>query len=107
MIHIAVYKFDILLDAQFLRQPLQRKSVGLAILTQQIRVRGAKDDINTSRILPHNRRHGLNRVFDALARREQSEREQHGSPRDTKLILIKIRIHKRNIGNPVRNNGNF
>ncbi len=47
-------------------------------------------------------RHGLNYVFDALIRREQSEGEQHRFPFDAETVLIEIGIEKGQVGNAVR-----
>ena len=56
-----------LLHAQLLRQPLQAQAVALALVCQQMRMRGPQDDVHHLRVPLDDRRQRLDRVLDAFA----------------------------------------
>ena len=70
-------------------------------------MRGSKDNVNRSWIFFDNFWKGLDRIFDAFTRREEPKREQNRPPRRVELFLVEIRIHKRDVGNAMWNDGDL
>ena len=52
-------------------------------------------------------RQGPQGILDPLARRKQAEGQQHWTPGHAKVVLVKIRIRKRDVRYAVRDDGNF
>ena len=103
----AVEKHDVLLHAEVFRQPLQAQAVSLAFVAQQIRMRLAQHDINDVGKFPDDVRQRPQRIFDALVRRQQPEREQHLFARHAEFVLEIIRVGERHVGNAVRDEINL
>ena len=66
-------------------------------------VRGAQNDVDDIGKLRHEFRKRVEHVFDAFVRRKQSESQQHLLALHAKLVLVKIRSNKRDVGNAMRN----
>ena len=79
----------------------------LAIASQKVRMRGAKDDVNGVRVSLGDFRHRADRVFDALARREKAECQQSGAAGNAKSILVEIWVHERRVRDSMRDDGDF
>ena len=87
-----------LLDPQLPSQPLQAQSVALTLVAHQARVRGPQDDVNKVGERFEDLWHGPEHVLDALVGREQPERQRHQPAGDAELVLVKVRIDERRVG---------
>ena len=106
-LHIAVHEHDIFLHPEFAGEVLERMPVALAFASQEVRMRGAEDDVNHLGMLHGDARKGTDAVFDALAGREQAEGQQNRPPGHAELVLVKIRIDEGDVRNAVRDDGDF
>src|SRR5208282_4253054 len=62
----------------------------------------ARDDIRDITVVRQNTRQGLYDRFNPLIWREQTEGQQYGFAPNTESVLVKIRIHKRQIWDSMR-----
>ena len=81
---------------------LQRGPVGVPLLAQHLRVRGAEHDVEQVGVLGHDRRERLDDDLDALARRQQPEREQHGAAARDDALLGRLLVEVGADGDAVR-----
>ena len=89
-------------DLVLLRENFEAEPVSFTVLAQFVRVGGPEDNIDNFGKLRQNLRQGIDYIFDALVRREQSEGKQHHLPFHSKLVLEIGRIHESHVGNAVR-----
>ena len=81
--------------------------VALAFASQEVRMRGAEDDVNHLGMLHGDAQQGADTVFDALTGREQAEGQQNRPPGHAELVLVKIWIDEGDVRNAVRDDGDF
>ena len=99
----AVVENDALLDLVLFGQDFQAETIGLAALRQLVGMRRAQDDINDVREFRQNLRESVQDMLNSLVGRKQPEGEQHRPSFHAKLVLVIIGIHKRDVGNAMRN----
>ena len=99
----AIVEDHVRFHALLLGQPLQRQPVRLTFVLEDVRMRGADDDVDGIRIAGHDRGQGRDDGFDPLVRREQAEAEQHGLALDAEEVLVEARIDERHVGYAVGN----
>ena len=97
----AIVEDDVLAHAEVARHPFQAEPVGFALLADEIRMRGAEDDVDDVGELADHLRQRLEGVLDPLVRREQAEREDDVLPLDAELFLRRVGIDERHVGNAV------
>ena len=98
----AVVEDDVLPDAEIACHPFEAEPIGFALLADEIRMRGAEDDVDDVGKLANDLRQRLERVLDPFVRREQAERESDVLPLDAELFLEAVRIDERHVGNAMR-----
>ena len=81
----------------------QAVAIDFALIAKQIGMRCAEHDIKSRRARSDDLGHGVDNGLDALARRQQAEREDDRSPLEAELLLGARGLEKREIRNPVRN----
>ena len=96
-----------LLHLVLLGEPFEAQTVGFPLFAQQVGMRRAQHHIDDIGKFRQNLRQRVEHLLDALVRREQSEGEQHEPSFHAELVLVKIRIDERNIGNAVRDEIDF
>ena len=99
----AVDEADVIVDAQFDRARLKAVAIGFALMADEIGVRRAEHDIQRFRVRRDDRGHRLDHEFDALARREQPEGEQHLAALEAEARLHSVGLDIAAIGHAVGN----
>ena len=107
VINIAVHEHDIPFHTEFLGELFEGFPVAFAVVPNLIRVRGSEDDVNDIRLFADDFRQGPQGILDPLARRKKPEGQKHWTPCHAKVVLVKIRIRKRDVRYAVRDDGNF
>ena len=97
-------KRDVLAYAELLGLPLEHRSISLALLPQNGRMRRAHHEVDEIGKVPHHGRQRANHGLDTLVRAQQTERQQQAALRHAELrlerLLIGVAIHH---GDAVRN----
>ena len=89
------------LDADFACARHEAVAIGLALLPNEVGVRGAENHIDRIRAAIQDRGHSIDHEFDALARREQPERQNDGSIAEAQLGLRLFRLNEWKVGSAV------
>src|ERR1035438_8066358 len=103
----SVMKYDVLSNPQVLSEQLQRLAVFISLALSYVRMGRPRDDIRNIAVLRQNARQGLYDCFNSLIWREQAEGQQYRFVSDSEAVLVKIRINKRQVGNPMRDDVNL
>ena len=98
-----VVKNDLRFHSHFLGQRLQIRSILITLATKNVRMRGARDQVDDILVLGQNLRQRLYDVLDPLVRREQTEGQQNCLPFDAESVLKEIGIEERQIRHSMRN----
>ena len=104
---VLVAKHDVVANTQPLGLALQRRAVGLAVLADDGGVGRADDEVDEIGASRDHRRQRPDHRFDALARSEQPERQQHAVTGDAERGLELVLVTRRHVGNPVRDDVNL
>jgi hypothetical protein len=99
----AVVEDHLTLNPEFPGQGLQLIPVSISLARPDMRVSCACDDVDSVLVAGEDARQGLNHVLESLVGREQTEGEQYKLAPDGERIFVNLRLHKRQVGDAVRN----
>jgi hypothetical protein len=98
----AVVKEDVVFHSAGARQALELQPIKLSFAPLDVRMGDAEQDVHRLRIALQNGGHGLDDILDALVRREQSKGKQDQLALHAEAVLVKVGVHKGDVGNAVR-----
>jgi hypothetical protein len=104
---VVVVEPNVVIEAEVGDDLAQAVDVAVALVAQDVRVRGAEDDVEHVRVLFDDRRHGGQGRLDALARAEQAEGQQHATADGVELLAVVVRVDERHVGHAVRDVGDL
>ena len=87
-----------ILDAEFAHARHQAFAIGLALVPNQIGMRRTEYDVDRVRAPFQDRGHGVDHHLDALAGRQQPERQNDRTAAETEFGLCRVRPDKRKVG---------
>ena len=99
--HEAVEEDDVLLDPAVLGQPLQAQPVAFAFPRHQVGMGGPQHQVDRLGMPLHDLRQRLDDVFEALARPQQAEGEQHLAAFHAELGLVEAGVHEGHVRDAV------
>ena len=77
-----------LLHPTIFRESFKTEAVTLALMSDEMRMRGSEHEIDHIRMLPDDFRQCFDHMLDAFARPEQTKGEQHLAAFDAELLLV-------------------
>ena len=104
---VAVDEKDIFFHPEAAGEAFELQTVVLAALAEEVRMRGAEDNVDEARVLFDDFRQRLDDVLDAFVRRKQSEGQHDRAPGDVEMVFVKTRIRESHVGNAVRDEGDL
>ena len=102
-----IEEHHVIRDADIARARHQALAVSLALLPNQIGVRRAQHNIDRIGAALQDRRHGVDHEFDALAGREEPERQNDGPVAETQPGLDLLGLDEWKVGSAVRDDLDF
>ena len=88
-------------DAELLTARFEHQPIRLSLVLDDVRMRGAEDDVHDVGVDGEDRRQRVDDMLDAFVAGQQAERQDHGLAVDAQPVLA--RGIDRHVRNPVRN----